>query len=252
MGNRGRIRKTEERSVRQAIELAADRGIYVRLIASSFKRDRTGGPTARGGPPDCGGCDRADGARSGRMFASQHESVIPDIMILVKMLIQWYLQFVITLLIEQIFSTYGASSEEERTLYYGHSYTGNALTCAGANASLEIFEKENVLEALVGKIHALGSELAPLRELPWVADVRQRGFIAGVEVRVDHLQTGAANAQLGAAVCVAARRHGLLTRPIRNVIVLMPPFCITLSQLRQAVQAVSAAIVEVCADKVPA
>lgn len=138
-------------------------------------------------------------------------------MILAKALTGWYLPLAITFLIEQIFSTFSASSDAEKTLYYGHSYTGNALACAAANASLEIFEKENVLEALVGKIDALRSELAPLRELPWVARVRQCGLIAGVELRADH------DARLG-AVCLAARSHGLLTRPIRNVIVLMPPF----------------------------
>lgn len=190
--------------------------------------------------------------RTGRMFACQHEQVMPDIMILAKGLTGGYLPLAITLLTEQIFSTFAVSPEAQTTLYYGHSYTGNALACAAAKASLEIFEQENVLEALAGKMDALRSELASLGELPWVADVRQCGFIAGVEVRADHLQTGAANARLGAAICMAARRHGLLTRPIRNVIVLMPPFCITLSQLRQAVQAIGAAIVEVCADKVPA
>jgi adenosylmethionine---8-amino-7-oxononanoate aminotransferase len=181
--------------------------------------------------------------RTGKMFACQHENVIPDIMILAKALTGGYLPLAITLVTEQVFSVF---SGEDNTLYYGHSYTGNALACAAANASLEIFEKENVLEALVGKIDALRSELASLRELPGVADVRQCGLIAGVELRADH------DAKLGAAVCLAARSHGLLTRPIRNVIVLMPPFCITLSQLRQAVQAIASAIAEVCGGREPA
>jgi len=123
---------------------------------------------------------------------------MPDIMILAKALTRWYFPFEITFWTEQIFSTFLVSSDAEKTLYYGHSYTGNALACAAANASLEIFEKENVLEALVGKIDALRSELAPLRELPWVARVRQCGLIAGVELRADH------DARLG-AVCLAAR-----------------------------------------------
>jgi adenosylmethionine-8-amino-7-oxononanoate aminotransferase len=190
--------------------------------------------------------------RTGRMFACQHERVMPDIMILAKALTGGYLPLAITLLTEQIFSVFSASSEAEKTLCYGHSYTGNALACAAARASLEIFEQENVLETLAGKIVALRSELASLRELPGVVEVRQCGFIAGVEVRTSRLQTGATNTQLGADICMAARRHGLLTRPIRNVIVLMPPFCITPSQLQQAVQAIGAAITEVCADKVPA
>ncbi len=109
--------------------------------------------------------------RTGKMFACQHENVFPDIMILAKALTGGYLPLAITLLTEQIFSAFAASSEAESTLYYGHSYTGNALACATANASLEIFEKENVLEALVGKIDALRSELASVRELRWVESV---------------------------------------------------------------------------------
>ncbi|HEX7517801.1 MAG TPA: aminotransferase class III-fold pyridoxal phosphate-dependent enzyme [Chthoniobacterales bacterium] len=89
--------------------------------------------------------------RTGRMFACQHENVIPGIMILAKVLTGGYLSLAITLLTEQIFSTFAASSEAERTLYYGHSYTGNALACAAGNASLEIFEKENVLGSARGK-----------------------------------------------------------------------------------------------------
>lgn len=184
--------------------------------------------------------------RTGRMFACQHENVIPDMMILAKALTGGYLPLAITLLTEQIFSAFFDGSGEDKTLYYGHSYTGNALACAAANASLEIFEKENVLETLVGKIDALRSELAPLQELSWVVDVRQCGFIAGVELQAEQ------GTKLGAAVCLAARRHGLLTRPIRNVIVLMPPFCITPSQLRQAVQAIASAIAEVCGEREPA
>src|SRR6267378_1757743 len=134
------------------------------------------------------------------MFACQHENVIPDVVILAKALTGVYLPIAITLLTEQIFSTFAASSEAEKTLYYGHSYTGNALACAAASASLEIFEEENVLEALVGKIDALRSELASLRDLPWVASVRQCGLIAGVELRADH------DARLGAAMCLAARK----------------------------------------------
>jgi adenosylmethionine-8-amino-7-oxononanoate aminotransferase len=109
-----------------------------------------------------------------------HERVVPDIMILAKALTGWYLPLAITLVTEQIFSTFAASSEAEKTLHYGHSRTGNALACVASRASLEIFEKENVWDGLAGKIAALRSEFASLRELPWVADVRQCGFIAGV------------------------------------------------------------------------
>lgn len=186
--------------------------------------------------------------RTGRMFASEHEGVFPDVMILGKALTGGYLPLAITLVSDQVFHPFCEGSERERTLFYGHSYTGNALGCAAAKASLEVFERENVLASLEAKIGVLGTELEELRDLPWVADVRQCGFIAGIELRRDDAQKG----RVGAAVCLAARRHGLLTRPIRDVVVLMPPFCITLPQLRQAVQAIKAGILEVCEQPVPA
>ena len=186
--------------------------------------------------------------RTGRMFACEHEAVLPDIMILGKALTGGYLPLAITLVSDEVFAPFCADSDRKRTLFYGHSYTGNAVGCAAAKASLEIFENDNVLDSLAPKIEALRAELSELRELPGVADVRQCGFIAGVELH----QNDAAPGQLGAAVCLAARRHGLLTRPIRDVVVFMPPFCITEAQLRQAVQAIKGAIVEVCAQPVPA
>jgi adenosylmethionine-8-amino-7-oxononanoate aminotransferase len=186
--------------------------------------------------------------RTGRMFGCEQEQVFPDLMILGKALTGGYLPLAITLVNDEVFRPFCEGSERERTLFYGHSYTGNALGCAAAKASLEIFEQENVLASLAPKIHALRAELEQLRDLPSVAGVRQCGFVAGIELR----QNEALPCQLGSAVCLAARRHGLLTRPIRDVVVLMPPFCITLPQLRQAVQAIRAGIVEVCEQPVPA
>jgi adenosylmethionine-8-amino-7-oxononanoate aminotransferase len=186
--------------------------------------------------------------RTGRMFACEHEGAFPDLMILGKALTGGYLPLAITLVNDEVFGPFRESSGRDRTLFYGHSYTGNALGCAAAKASLEVFEGEKVLASLAPKIEALRTELEELRDLPWVADVRQCGFIAGIELRQNDARPG----QLGAAVCLAARRHGLLTRPIRDVVVLMPPFCVTLSQLRQAVQAIKAGILEVCEQPVPA
>src|SRR5205823_11242440 len=174
--------------------------------------------------------------RTGRMFGSEHEAVIPDILILAKGLTGGYLPLAITLITEKLFSAFDGSVAEGKALAYGHSYTGNALSCAAAKASLEIFEKERVLEALQPKIEHLASALAGFADLPGVVEVRQCGFIAGIELR----QSGDA-----VNVCLEARGRGLLTRPIREVIVLMPPLCITIHQLTQAVEAIRASIIEV-------
>lgn len=181
--------------------------------------------------------------RTGRMFAMEQEGVIPDIVVLGKGLTGGYLPLAITLTTEEIFSRFNGSVAEGKALAYGHSYTGNALGCAAAKASLEVFAREHVLEHLGPKIQQMQSDLHRLGQLPEVAEVRQCGFMAGIEF-AEGGSTGS-SADLAARVCLAARRHGLLTRPIRNVIVLMPPFCISAAQLTAAVEAIERAIHEV-------
>jgi adenosylmethionine---8-amino-7-oxononanoate aminotransferase len=178
--------------------------------------------------------------RTGRMFATEYESVSPDIMVLGKGLTGGYVPLAITLASEEIFARFDGSISEGKALAYGHSYTGNALGCAAAKASLEVFQNERVLEALQPKIEQLRLALDQVEALPSVSEVRQCGFIAGIE-----LKEIASRENLAAEVCLAARQHGLLTRAIRNVIVLMPPLCITGTQLAQAVEAIRLAILEV-------
>jgi adenosylmethionine-8-amino-7-oxononanoate aminotransferase len=180
--------------------------------------------------------------RTGRMFACEHEGVVPDIVVLGKGLTGGYLPLAITLVSEKIFAAFDGSVSDGKALAYGHSYTGNALGCAAAKASLEIFENERVLDALQPKIRHLTTLLADLKELPAIKAIRQCGFIAGIE-----LQDSSENAGVdaAAAVCLEARRHGLLTRPICNVIVLMPPLCITIAQLTTAVDALRVSITNV-------
>jgi len=198
-------------------------------------------------------CDRTDTllivdevmtgfGRTGRMFAIEHEGILPDMMVLAKGLSGGYIPLAITLVSEKLFSPFDGSVAEGKALAYGHSYTGNALGCAAAKASLEVFESEGVLEALQLKIQHLKSGLSGFGGLPGVAEVRQCGFIAGIELE-ESQEGGLPN--LAAEVCFEARRHGLLTRPIRNVVVLMPPLCITTAQLTQAVEAIRVSIGEV-------
>lgn len=180
--------------------------------------------------------------RTGRMFAIEHEEVIPDMMVLAKGLSGGYLPLAITLVSEKLFLAFNGSVAEGKALAYGHSYTGNALACAAAKASLEVFQNEGVLEALQPKIHDLGSMLAGLGKLSGVAEVRQCGFIVGIELKGSDER---ASASFAAEVSIEARQYGLLTRPIHDVVVLMPPLCITYNQLTQAVEALRAAITAV-------
>jgi adenosylmethionine-8-amino-7-oxononanoate aminotransferase len=132
--------------------------------------------------------------------------------------------------------------ERRKTLFYGHSYTGNALGCAGGKGKSGDFRSDAVVRRLAEKIELLAAELDTLRSFSSVAEVRQLGFIAAVELV-------SSEPGLGARVCIAARRWGLLTRPIKNVIVLMPPYCITADEIRQAVAAIRNAIAEVAGPR---
>src|SRR5437763_9648972 len=171
--------------------------------------------------------------RIGKMFASEYEDAPPDIMVLGKGLSGGYLPLAITLTTEEIFSQFDGSVADGRALAYGHSYTGNALGCAAARASLAIFREENVLATLQRKIQQLQFQLQPLRELPGVTEVRQCGFVAGIEMN----DPGTAS-----EVCRRACDYGLLTRNVRETIALLPPLCTTDEQLKGAASALTEAI----------
>jgi adenosylmethionine---8-amino-7-oxononanoate aminotransferase len=160
---------------------------------------------------------------------------LPDIMVLGKGLSGGYLPLAITLTTKEIFSQFDGSVADGRALAYGHSYTGNALGCAAARAGLAIFREENVLPILQLKIRQLDSQLQRLRESTGVTEVRQCGFVAGIEM---------ADAETAGEVCRRARDHGLLTRNIRETIALLPPLCTTEEQLQRTVAALTEAIRE--------
>lgn len=183
--------------------------------------------------------------RTGTLFACEQEEVVPDFMALAKGLTGGYLPLAATLTREAVFEKFLGTQEEQKTFYYGHSYNANPLGCAAALANLEIFERENTLEKLQGKITLLKTLLAEhLEPLGHVGEIRQCGFIVGIDIVQDKqsLTRWPAEQKTGAAVCLAARRHDLLTRPVGDTIVLMPPLCISDSELETAVTALAKAI----------
>jgi adenosylmethionine-8-amino-7-oxononanoate aminotransferase len=172
--------------------------------------------------------------RTGSLFACQQEEVLPDFLCLAKGLSGGTLPLAATLTTDRIYRAF--LGPPENAFYYGHSFTGNPLACAAALASLRLFEEERTLDKLPAKIARLGEGLAALAERePRVVEIRQRGLIAGIE-----LDEG-----LGPEVCRRARRHGLLTRPIRDTVVLMPPLCVSAAELDHAVAALGKALAEV-------
>jgi adenosylmethionine-8-amino-7-oxononanoate aminotransferase len=186
--------------------------------------------------------------RTGKMFACEHEGVVPDFIALAKGLTGGTMPLAATLTTEEVFSAFLGDYAEMKTLFYGHSYCGNPLGCAAALASLEVFDMERTLERLPSKISHLAGLLSALATEPGVGQIRQCGFISGIELVDKSGATYPWEDQTGAKVCLAARRHGLLTRPIRDTIVLMPPLCFSREETGRAVDALRAAIREVCGD----
>lgn len=186
--------------------------------------------------------------RTGKMFACEHEGVVPDFIALAKGLTGGTMPLAATLTTERVFDGFLGEPGEGRTFFYGHSYCGNQLGCAAALANLQVFRDEEVLQQLPAKISMLKSLLAELLDSPHVAEVRQCGLIAGIDLarsRQPFVPFPPEQA-MGAKVCLAARTHGLLTRPILNTIVLMPPLCVSDGELTKMVSAIRESIREVC------
>ncbi|TLY39431.1 MAG: aminotransferase class III-fold pyridoxal phosphate-dependent enzyme, partial [Nitrospirae bacterium] len=182
--------------------------------------------------------------RTGRMFACEHESVKPDLMAVSKGLTGGYLPLAATLTTERIYRAFLGRYEEFKTFFHGHSYTGNPLGCAVALANLDIFAQERTLQQLQSKIAALRRLLRPLGEHPHVGDIRQFGFLVGIELVRDRAtkQPYLLIERIGMGVAAEARRLGLIIRPLGNVIVLMPPLSTTMKELRQMVDIIKNAI----------
>ncbi len=182
--------------------------------------------------------------RTGEMFACTHEGVSPDLLVVAKGLTGGYLPLAATLTTSEIFEAFLGPIEQKKTLYHGHTYTGNPLACAAALANLDIFAKDRVLEQLQPKISFLRRELERLRLLAHVGEIRQLGLMVGIELFADvagRLRYPPGK-RVGHRVIREARRHGVLIRPLGDVIVLMPPLSVTDEEITMLLQAVYGAI----------
>lgn len=185
--------------------------------------------------------------RTGRMFASEHEAVVPDIMCLSKGITNGYLPLAATLTTDDVFNAFLAEFRELKTFFHGHSYTGNPLACAAALACLQVFEKDHTMEKIGDKIAVLEGKLENIAELPYVGNVRNKGLMAGIELVRDKLSTEqyAWEERMGWKVACKARNEGVLIRPLGNVIVLMPPLSISVESMERLLDVVRESIIAV-------
>ena len=173
--------------------------------------------------------------RTGKMFACEHEAVRPDLMCIAKGISAGYLPLAATLTTQKIFGAFAVSGDITKTFYHGHTYTGNALGCAAAIASLELFEENQILGTMPEKVQLITDYFEKFKELPYVGDVRQCGMVGGIELVADKetKESFPFEKKIGAKVCAAMRPKGAMMRPLGNVIVLMPAVAMDMETLRK-------------------
>jgi len=171
--------------------------------------------------------------RTGRMFACEQEGVSPDLMCLAKGITGGYLPLAATLATDEIYQAFLGEYQNLQAFFHGHTYTGNPLSAAAALASLEIFEKEEVVKSLPPKIERLSRLLEEMKANPHVGDIRQRGLMVGIELVKDRetREPFPLDRRTGHRVILEARKRGVILRPLGDVLVLMPPLCISLDEL---------------------
>ena len=178
--------------------------------------------------------------RTGTMFASEQCGLRPDLLCLGKALTAGYLPMSATAASERVYATFLGPDLGERTLYHGHSYSGNALAAAVALRHLELLDSGKVL----ANVRARSDELQGLLDdriapLPAVHEIRLRGLMGGVE-----LAPPSDGLRWGRRVCAAAVERGVLIRPLGDVVVLMPSLTITSEEIHRIVHVLAEAIRE--------
>lgn len=162
--------------------------------------------------------------RTGRMFACEHEQIVPDILCLSKGITGGYLPLGATITTDEIYTAFLGEPEESKKFTHGHSYTGNQLSCTAALANLEIFEQEQTISRVQPKIALLTELLEMFWEIEQVGDIRQRGLMVGIELVKDKKskEPFPFTSQIGHRVIEEARKQGLLLRPIVDTIEIVP------------------------------
>lgn len=171
--------------------------------------------------------------RTGAMFACEHGPIAPDFLLLSKGLTGGYLPLAVTLTTDEVYEAFYDDYEKLNAFLHSHSYTGNPLACRAALATLDIFENEPVLERNRTLAERMAKALSPLRDHPNVAEVRQTGMIAAVELVQDKVSRRPFPWQerRGLEIYRHGLERGALLRPLGNVSYLMPPYVITGEQI---------------------
>jgi adenosylmethionine-8-amino-7-oxononanoate aminotransferase len=186
--------------------------------------------------------------RTGTMFACEQAGIASDFLLLGKGLTGGYLPLSVCLTTDTVYQSFYADYAAQKAFLHSHSYTGNALACAAASATLDIFETDQVLMRNQSLAAHMAHATESLRDHPHVAEVRQRGMILAIEM-VKEKKTRTPypwQERRGLRVYHHALAHGALLRPLGNVIYFMPPYVISEEQIERLAVIARNGITEAC------
>jgi adenosylmethionine-8-amino-7-oxononanoate aminotransferase len=182
--------------------------------------------------------------RTGTLFACEQARITPDFLCLSKGLTGGFLPLSAVLTTQHVYDAFYAEYTSGKAFLHSHSYTGNALACRAALETLAIFRDEPVLARNRELAARMAAGLAPLNDHPHVAEVRQTGMIAAVElVRDKTTRTPFAAAERrGLRIYRHALEQGVLLRPLGDIVYFMPPYVITVDEIDQMTSVAERAI----------
>ncbi len=175
--------------------------------------------------------------RTGTLFGCEQSGISPDFMLLSKGLTGGYLPLSVVLTTDDVYGAFYCDYSEQKSFLHSHSYTGNPLACSAALATLDIFASHNVLEENRKKSEYIAHKLDRFRAFANVKEVRQLGMVAAIE-----LQGYKPHERIGLKIYQYGLDHGVLLRPLGNVIYFMPPYIITFEEIDTMMQAAFEAI----------
>jgi adenosylmethionine-8-amino-7-oxononanoate aminotransferase len=175
--------------------------------------------------------------RTGKMFAIEHAEIEPDFMVLSKGLTGGYLPLSVVLTTDEVYREFYCDYSLQKSFLHSHSYTGNALACSAANATLDIFENENIIEQIQSKIELLKTETEKFKTLNNVKEVRQTGMVVAIELKGYKPEE-----RIGLKVYQYGLKNGVLLRPLGHVIYFMPPLIISEDEIKTMISVAFSAI----------
>ena len=171
--------------------------------------------------------------RTGTMFAYEQANIKPDFICLSKGLTGGFLPLSVVLTTDRVYGGFYCDYLEYKAFLHSHSYTGNALACAAANATLDIFEQDDVLEKNKVKADYIAKKIEPFKDLKNVQEVRQYGMIAAIE-----LSGYDPSERVGLRINQECLQKGVFVRPLGNVVYFMPPYIITFEEIDKMIDTV--------------